>query len=188
MSTPTPANRRQPMPSLFASTAGDHSVSDELSDRTFERIFAKFSAQLAEVEAAGEELPSGVGLTGVAPTPELRAWAERTQNSLQALKIHREAHIQALYDSLEALWRRMGVPEADMDAFVDANQGSTAATVAAYEEELERMMEYKRERMGEFVANAREEIGRLWDTLMVGEEERADFAPLVDGQFLLLGS
>jgi protein regulator of cytokinesis 1 len=31
------------------------------------------------------------------------------------------------------------------------------------------------------VASAREEIARLWDDLKVGDDERADFAPFVDG-------
>ncbi len=51
----------------------------------------------------------------------------------------------------------------------------TQDTVQQYEEELERMLELKRERMGTFVENAREEIVKLWDDLMVGDEERADF-------------
>lgn len=34
-----------------------------------------------------------------------------------------------------------------------------------------------------FVESAREEIIRLWNELMVGEEERADFAPFADGRF-----
>jgi len=69
-----------------------------------------------------------------------------------------------------------------MDAFVEAHRGSTEETVREYEEELERMLELKRERMGVFVGSAREEIVRLWEVLMVGEEERADFAPFADGE------
>ena len=87
-----------------------------------------------------------------------------------------------MYDQLEGLWRRLGVGEADMDAFVEEHRGSTDETVRQYEEELERMLELKRERMGVFVSNAREEIVRLWDDLMVGEDERADFAPFIDGK------
>lgn len=87
-----------------------------------------------------------------------------------------------MYDQLEGLWRRLGVGEADMDAFVEEHRGSTEETVRQYEEELERMLELKRERMGMFVSSAREEIERLWDDLMVGEEEKQDFAPFVDGK------
>ena len=86
-----------------------------------------------------------------------------------------------MYDQLEALWRRLGVADRDMDAFVEQHRGTTEETVKEYEAELERMLELKRERMGLFVASAREEIARLWDDLMVGDDERADFAPYVDG-------
>jgi hypothetical protein len=74
-----------------------------------------------------------------------------------------------MYDQLEALWRRMGVDEDVMDGFVEANRGTTPPVVQAYEEELERMIDLKRERMGEFIANARTEIESLWEELMVGE-------------------
>lgn len=87
-----------------------------------------------------------------------------------------------MYDQLEGLWKRLGVGEADMDAFVEAHRGSTEETVREYEEELERMLELKRERMGVFVQSAREEIMKLWDDLMVGNDERADFAPFADGE------
>lgn len=72
-----------------------------------------------------------------------------------------------------------------MDAFVEAHRGSTEETVREYEEELERMLELKRERMGVFVQSAREEIMKLWDDLMVGNDERADFAPFADGEVFL---
>lgn len=74
-----------------------------------------------------------------------------------------------MYDQLEGLWKRLGVEECEMDAFVEAHRGSTEETVREYEEELERMLELKRERMSVFVGSARVEIERLWDELMVGE-------------------
>lgn len=70
-----------------------------------------------------------------------------------------------------------------MDGFVEAHRGSTEEVVAEYEEELERMMDLKRERMGVFISNARDEIERLWDDMMIGEDERGDFAPLFDGEY-----
>lgn len=103
--------------------------------------------------------------------------------SLEDTKRRREARIQTMYDQLEALWRRLGVADKDMDGFVEAHRGSTEDVVREYEEELERMLELKRERMGVFIENARGEIERLWDVLMVGEEERLDFAPFADGEF-----
>jgi protein regulator of cytokinesis 1 len=188
MSTPTPNCRVQSvLPRLFTSTANtppSSSASHSSRDNGFQTILATFCTRVAAAEAEGQELTGGAGLEGVDPTPALIAWAQRTRDDLDELKRRREAHIQAMYDQLEALWRRMGVPDADMDTFVDAHQGSTQAIVRAYEDELERMMEYKRERMGEFVKNARDEIVKLWDELMVGEDERADFALFLDGMLL----
>lgn len=47
------------------------------------------------------------------------------------------------------------------------------------------MVELKRVKIIAVIANARAEIQRLWDELMVGEEERGAFAPLADGSFAL---
>lgn len=45
------------------------------------------------------------------------------------------------------------------------------------------MIDLKRERMGEFIGNARSEIESLWNELMTGEDERADFAAFADGRY-----
>ena len=45
------------------------------------------------------------------------------------------------------------------------------------------MLELKQDRMGVFIGNARAEIETLWDELMFGEEDRADFIPFTDGMY-----
>lgn len=172
--TPTPGSRLKP-PSLLP-------VSDPAENEiTYQRIFARFVAQLDE---ADDEPLAGrcAGLEGVEPTPGLIAWAEATRSTLEELQRRREAHIQAMYDQLEGLWRRLGVPDAAMDGFVDAHRGCTEETVREYEAELERMLELKRERMSAFVENARGDIAKLWDELLIGDEERADFTPYFDDE------
>ncbi|KAH9896871.1 microtubule associated protein-domain-containing protein [Cubamyces lactineus] len=180
MSTPTPASRQKPLtPLLFFSDESQ----PQPTEVDHQRVFARFVARMEELSE--EDLPDSnvtVGLEGVEPTQSLMAWAESTRIELEDVKKRREAHIQAMYDQLEALWRRLGVTDAEMDAFVEAQRGTTEATIKAYEEELERMLELKRERMGTFIENARTEIIKLWDDLMVGEEERADFAPFADDE------
>lgn len=177
-STPTPAGRTKPqVPSLFT-----HDLPAIPSESDHKPVFARFVARLEEAERDGESIQgTHIGLEGVDPTPSLLAWAAATKAELEEVKKRREAHIQAMYDQLEALWRRLGVPEEAMDEFVDEHRGSTEDTISAYEEELERMLELKREKMGTFIENARNEIIKLWDDLMVGEEEREDFAPFADG-------
>ncbi|KAK0216916.1 microtubule associated protein [Armillaria fumosa] len=174
MSTPTPASRNQSLMYHY----------EEMSDADYHRIFAHFVAKVEEAEDKGLSEGQGVpiGLEKVDPTPGLLKWAENLRASLEETKRRREAHIQAMFDELEGLWNRLGVSDADMDAFVEAHRGSTEETVREYEEELERMLEIKREQMGSFVASAREEIAKLWDDLLVGEEERADFAPFADDE------
>ena len=179
-STPTPAGRaKSQVPSLFT-----HDLPAIPPESDHKVVFVRFVARLEEAERDGESIEgTHVGLEGVDPTPALLAWAEATKVELEEVKRRREAHIQAMYDQLEALWRRLGVPEGAMDEFVEEHRGSTEDTISAYEEELERMLELKRERMGTFIENARNEIIKLWDDLMIGEEEREDFAPLVDGLY-----
>jgi len=151
----------------------------------YQQMFAKFVVKVEEADTqatpANQNIP--IGLEGVDPTPGLLLWAVNLQSSLEDTKRRREAHIQAMYDQLEGLWKRLGVAEANMDGFVEAHRGSTEETVQEYEDELERMLELKRERMSTFVDSAREEIMKLWNDLMIGEEERADFAPFADGKF-----
>lgn len=48
-------------------------------------------------------------------------YAEQRFSELTELKKRRETHIQAMYDQLESLWRRMGVDDAAMDAFVEVS-------------------------------------------------------------------
>ena len=172
-STPTPSSRASSATLLFKS--------DVIPGYDYQQTFAKFALKLEEADFP-ESQSTPVGLENVDPTPGLLQWASSLLVSLEDTKRRREAHIQAMYDQLEGLWRRMGVSEVDMDAFVENHKGSTEEMIREYEDELERMLELKRERMGMFVENAREEIIKLWDDLMVGEDERADFAPFADGR------
>ncbi|TRM59017.1 microtubule associated protein-domain-containing protein [Schizophyllum amplum] len=172
VSTPTPHSR--------TSRATTPLLMPDSDEKEYQRVFANYIARLEEVEE--ECLPESVTLENVEPTPGLLEWAAGLQASLDDLKRRRETHIQAMYDQLEGLWRRLGVDEADMDAFVEAHRGSTTETVREYEEELERMLELKRERMSTFILSAREEIVRLCDEIMISEEERADFAPFFDDE------
>ncbi|KAJ3837684.1 microtubule associated protein [Lentinula raphanica] len=181
ISTPTPPSRNSKIHSPLLSLDDE-----DQSDVAYQRIFATFVARVEEAEAEGRSIVPGsstpIGLKSVDPTSSLLSWAATLCSSLEDTKRRREAHIQAMYDQLEGLWWRLGVAKEDMDAFVEVNRGSTEECVQAYEEELERMLELKRERMGAFIASAREEIQNLWDELMTGEEERGAFGPFVDDE------
>ncbi|KAJ7176713.1 microtubule associated protein [Mycena filopes] len=164
-------------PSTSRSSIGDDPfLTPSAIDASHYRILADFIDQVAS-------LPQDtVPRLEVEPTHALISWAMDLRASLEETKRRRETHIQAMYDQLEGLWKRLGVAEADMDGFVETHRGSTEETVGEYEEELERMLELKRERMGTFVASAREEIDKLWDELMVGDEERRGWIPYFDDE------
>ncbi|KAG7095227.1 hypothetical protein E1B28_006002 [Marasmius oreades] len=188
VSTPTPPSRSSSRSESLLLAQDDCTVSDVGHQRTF----ATFVATIEEAESEGgintarltasssHHVP--LGLHNVEPSPSLLSWAHTLQSSLDDMKRRREAHIQAMFDQLDGLWRRLGVAEEDMEAFVEVNKGTTEECIAGYEEELERMLELKRERMGVFVANARDEIQRLWDDLMTGEEERGAFGAFADDE------
>lgn len=163
------------------------SVPPEEDERLYQRVFGRFAAAIENASeediAAVEAGRKVLGLDGVQPTPGLLDWAVTMRAALEQLKRAREVAIQAMYDQLEVLWRRMGVADEQMDMFVDAHRGATEDVVRAYEQELDGMMELKRERMAEFVENARKEIEKLWEELMLGQEERTEFAAYYDGMF-----
>jgi len=181
LETPTPLSR---------TSGGGSSWTDNFSNIEHQRTFARFVLRLEE--AGDEDFPQlrspPCGLENVEPNPGLVSWAKCLQASLEDIKRKRESHIQLIYDQLESLWRRLGVDETAMDAFVENHRGSTDQVVHDYEEELERMLKLKKECMGTFIDSAREEISKLWDDLMIGDDERADFVPFVDSgaQFIMV--
>ncbi|KAJ6598433.1 microtubule associated protein-domain-containing protein [Mycena vulgaris] len=178
MVPPIPDDSCSPSTSMRSrsSISSDPFLTPSAIDAAHFRILADFIDQVASLP---EDTPPRLE---VEPTPALISWAMDQRASLEDTKRRRETHIQAMYDQLEGLWKRLGVAEADMDAFVEAHRGSTEETVGEYEEELERMLELKRERMGTFVGSAREEIEKLWDELMVGDEERREWLPFFDDE------
>ncbi|XP_006456028.1 hypothetical protein AGABI2DRAFT_188106 [Agaricus bisporus var. bisporus H97] len=169
-------------PTPFSRSSSNRNIHSESLELEYQKIFARFAVRIEEADDEALSSNQGVpyGLENVDPSQGLISWAKGLQASLEDLKRKREAHIQTMYDQLESLWRRLGVDEDSMDAFVEKHRGSTEETVRQYEEELERMINLKRERMSTFVESAREELVKLWDYLMVGDDERADFAPFID--------
>ncbi|KXN82934.1 Anaphase spindle elongation protein 1 [Leucoagaricus sp. SymC.cos] len=180
LNTPTPHSRTN---SLTTGSLRDDTHKSH--DFEYQRVFAQFVARIALL--GDQELPvnQGVpfGLEHVDPSPGLLAWAKELQASLEDIKRRRETYIQAMYDQLETLWWRFGINETEMSEFVEAHKGSTEEVTRKYEAELERMLEMKREHMGAFIDGARQEIVQLWDDLMIGEDEKAEFAPFVDDEY-----
>ncbi|KIJ16234.1 hypothetical protein PAXINDRAFT_114030 [Paxillus involutus ATCC 200175] len=184
--TPTPSSQgKSETRLLFRSTSPPPLALSELTvdpTREYHQAFSRF-VQLLDSSSTSDLVPAALlSSLGVEPTQKMLLWADHRCAELTELKRRRETHIQAMYDQLEALWRRMGVNDQAMDGFIEANSGTTPQVIQAYEEELERMIDLKRERMGEFIGNARSEIESLWNDLMTSEDERADFAAFADDE------
>ncbi|WFD33688.1 Microtubule bundling protein [Malassezia cuniculi] len=107
------------------------------------------------------------------PTDQVMHASVVLRTALETEKSNRENAIQNMYDELCELWMRFDVPEDEMDAFVLDHRGSTLDVVAAYKSELDKMRALKSQHMALFITRTREQIQEQWDTLFVGEEERA---------------
>ncbi|CAE7185344.1 unnamed protein product [Rhizoctonia solani] len=169
---------------------------DETRDDVTEgdRAFVKFLRGLvdaeAEMEAAGEcsgDAEDGMkaamrAVERLDPRPEIISWATELVKALEGEQSHREQRIQDLYNQLAPLWTRLDIPEDQVEAFIEQNQGCSEKSVMAYEAELKRAKALKSEQMVAFVAHVRSELTQLWDALMMSPEERAEFACFWDDE------
>lgn len=121
-------------------------------------------AQLTEMLQEIQELQAEIhcGLTeaeselldssgDVPASPAVLEQAARLQDKLTHERSEREAAIQEMYDALYALWAMAGTSEDEADAFVDQHAGISVECVEAYQSELERMRQWQREHIAEWV-------------------------------------
>lgn len=112
--------------------------------------------------------------------------AARLQDKLEEERSRRETFIQETYEALFALWGSMGVDEAEADAFVDAHEGITQSSIDAYEQELERMKEWRRQNIGDWVRAEALEVKKLKVALFVLPESALESAEDEDEDSLLV--
>ena len=89
----------------------------------------------------------------------------------------RERKLKELKSTIEALWDRLGVEEADRKRFLAGNRGCGLRAINEFEAELDRLNELKRQNLHLFVEDARYKLQELWDGLYFSEEEMLEFAP-----------
>ncbi|WVR03767.1 hypothetical protein IAU60_000762 [Kwoniella sp. DSM 27419] len=123
------------------------------------------------------------GMEGVEPEVGLIEWADELTELWNARKEEHEARIQELYNLVEPLWARLEVDQQTTDLFVEMNRGSGGATIKAYEEEYERLLEIRRASLSSFIENVRKEIDALQTELMMSDEERGEFGPYIDDDY-----
>ena len=117
-------------------------------------------------------------------TPEQLGLHEDDIHRLQAKcdrlfeeKRGRERKLKELKSSIEGLWDRLGVEEADRKRFLAGNRGCGLRAINEFEAELDRLNELKRQNLHLFVEDARYKLQELWDGLYFSEEEMLEFAP-----------
>lgn len=89
----------------------------------------------------------------------------------------RERKLKELKGTVESLWDRLGVEEADRKRFLAGNRGCGLRVINEFEAELARLNQLKRQNLHLFVEDARYKLQELWDGLYFAEEEMLEFAP-----------
>lgn len=89
----------------------------------------------------------------------------------------RERKVKELRSTIEGLWDRLGVKEADRKQFLAGTRGCGLRVINEFEAELDRLNELKRQNLHLFVEDARYKLQELWDGLYFSEEEMLEFAP-----------
>lgn len=137
-----------------------------LNDQGRFDVFAPPDAVPTQLEGGPTPLPARL-----AATTEHLNQASALYDALLTEKTEREQYIQDVYDELSTLWMEFDVPRDEMEAFVQDNRGSTLLAVQAYEEEMRKMKQHKRDNMAEFIARGWDRIMRLCDRARITAEE-----------------
>lgn len=89
----------------------------------------------------------------------------------------RERRLKELKTTVEGLWDRLGVEDAERKKFLNGNRGCGIRQINEFEDELSRLNEIKRQNLHLFVEDARYKLQELWDGLYFSEEEMLEFTP-----------
>lgn len=95
----------------------------------------------------------------------------------------RDRRLKELKVTVEALWDKLQIGQADRKAFLAANRGCGMRTINEFEDELSRLNEMKRQNLHLFVEDARFKLQELWDGLYFSEEEMLEFTPAFSGEY-----
>jgi protein regulator of cytokinesis 1 len=169
----------------------------EQLDKEFTRVYEEYSRRTSTVQSIASNIISlwaelGTPQAQTEPTiskfyrdsPEQLGLHEDDisrlrvrRDKLAVEKRNREKRLQELRTAVDALWQKLGIEEADQNAFVNANRGCGLRQVTEFEDELARLGELKRQNLHLFVEDARYKLQELWDTLYLSEDEMLEFTP-----------
>ncbi|KAK9472746.1 microtubule associated protein-domain-containing protein [Dipodascopsis tothii] len=122
--------------------------------------------------ACYKDRPEQLGLTN-----DALARLTAKKNALQAETDDRIRRLGAVKDEVQHLWQKLSEDDSTVRAFDRAHRGIALPVIAAYEHELARLNEKKRDYMHIFVEDARQSLQKLWDSLYFSEEEMLEFTP-----------
>jgi protein regulator of cytokinesis 1 len=166
-------------------------------DDEFSRVYEEFTKRVASVRALAEDT---VNLWAELGTPQAQTESSIVkyyQNAPEQLGLHsddinrlqakrdrlieekrgRERKLKELKATVESLWDRLSVDEADRKRFLAGNRGCGLRAINEFEAELDRLIELKRQNLHLFVEDARYKLQELWDGLYYSEEDMLQFAP-----------
>lgn len=166
-------------------------------DAEFTRVYEEYAQRVETVKALGEgiiqlwaELGTPQAQTDAAIVKYYRDAPEQLglhQEDIMRLKSkrdklvdekkNREKRLNNLKDTVESLWEKLEVDEMDRKSFLNSNRGCGLRQINAFEVELERLNELKRQHLHIFVEDARTKLQELWDSLYMSEDEMLEFTP-----------
>ncbi|KAI9683144.1 MAG: hypothetical protein M1829_005935 [Trizodia sp. TS-e1964] len=166
-------------------------------DNEFTRVYEEYTRRVLVVKATAEEIiklwaelgtpqvqTDGMIVKNYRDSPEQLGLHEEDLSRLKAKrdklveeKRGRERRLKELKVTVEGLWDRLGVEEAERKRFLAGNRGYGLRAINEFEDELGRLNELKRQNLHLFVEDARYKLQELWDGLYFSEEEMLEFTP-----------
>lgn len=166
-------------------------------DTEFTRVYEEYNKRLATVQQTSDDI---INLWSELGTPQAQVDSRIVQFARDApeqLGLHqedlkrlaakrdkliseksaRERKLKELKETVEGLWDRLGVEEAERKQFLAANRGCGLRQINEFEDELSRLKELKHQNLHLFVEDARFKLQALWDSLYFAEEEMLEFTP-----------
>jgi protein regulator of cytokinesis 1 len=166
-------------------------------DAEFTRVYEEYTRRVASVKAVAENM---IQLWAELGTPQAQtdsaivkyyrdapeqlglheediARLRAKRDKLMEEKKNRERRLRDLKCTVEALWERLGIEEAERKAFTNSNRGCGIRQINEFEDELSRLNELKRQNLHLFVEDARFKLQELWDSLYLSEDEMLEFTP-----------
>jgi len=166
-------------------------------DSEFTRVYEEYNKRIANVCQIADEI---INLWSELGTPQAQVDSQIVQvareapeqlglhqedmkrlagkrDKLLSEKSQREKRLKELRSTVESLWDRLAIEDAERKQFLASNRGCGLRVINEFEDELSRLNELKRQNLHLFVEDARFKLQELWDSLYFSEEEMLDFAP-----------